>query len=293
MAKSMTGFGIGDFKDDNYNISLECRTINHKYLDINIRMPRKISYLEDQLRSLIKGYLNRGRVDVYVKFDTLKSSGTNLEYDEDLARQYYGILDRIKSDFNISQEISISEISKFPEVVKVSESEEDEDIMWNMLSIAANSSMEKLSEMRLVEGKKLESDILFRTNLLESSIKEIEKNSGAIVEEYKEKLKSRINELLEDSNLVDEARIAQEVAIYADKSNITEEIVRFKSHIHQLRDTVVGNDIIGRKMDFIIQEMNREANTIGSKSSDINITNTIIEIKSELEKIREQVQNIE
>lgn len=293
MAKSMTGFGIGEYKNDSYNVSVECKAINHKYLDINPRLPRKISFLEDKLRSLVKDYLGRGRIDLFIKFDTVKSSGVKLQYDDALASQYHDILLRIKSDFNIDDKLNVTDIAKFPEIITASESEEDEDLLWGMLSEATEISLKKLCEMRVAEGKKLEEDILNRTDILEKTILDIEKYSDNVVIEYKEKLNNKISEILENPSLIDESRLAQEVAIYADKSSITEEIVRFKSHIVQLRNTVKKDDTVGRKMDFLIQEMNREVNTIGSKSSNIDITNLVIDIKAELEKIREQIQNIE
>ena len=293
MAKSMTGFGIGEFKDQYYNLSVECRTINHKYLDINPRIPRKLSFLEDKLRFLIKDHLGRGRVDIFVKFETVTSVGSQLVYDAELAKQYYHILKNIKSDFGLEEPISPVDIAKFPDVVKITEAEDDEEILWNMLSDAANKALENLCNMRIIEGKKLEKDILARADLLERSVCDLEKYTDTIEKEYKDKLYARISELLDDPKVVDEYRLAQEVAIYADKSNITEEIVRFKSHINQLRDTVTADESVGRKMDFLIQEMNREANTMGSKSSDVAIANLVINMKAELEKIREQVQNIE
>lgn len=293
MAKSMTGFGMGDFKDQYYNLSVECKTINHKYLDINPRLPRKLSLLEDKLRFLVKDYLNRGRVDIFVKFETVASVGSHLVYDAELARQYYDILKNIKSDFGLEEAINPVDIAKFPDVVKVTESEDDEELLWSMLSLASKKALENLCQMRIVEGQKLEKDILARADLLEKSVCDLELYTGTIEKEYKEKLNSRIGELLDDPNVVDEYRLAQEVAIYADKSNITEEIVRFKSHINQLRDTVTADESVGRKMDFLIQEMNREVNTMGSKSSDVSIANLVINMKAELEKIREQVQNIE
>ena len=293
MAKSMTGFGIGEFKDQYYNLSVECRTINHKYLDINPRIPRKLSFLEDKLRFLIKDHLGRGRVDIFVKFETVTSVGSQLVYDAELAKQYYHILKNIKSDFGLEEPISPVDIAKFPDVVKITEVEDDEEILWNMLSEAANRALENLCNMRIIEGQKLEKDILARADLLEGSVCDLEKYTESIEKEYKEKLYARISELLDDPKAVDEYRLAQEVAIYADKSNITEEIVRFKSHINQLRDTVTANESVGRKMDFLIQEMNREVNTMGSKSSDVSIANLVINMKAELEKIREQVQNIE
>ncbi|MGP1486582.1 YicC/YloC family endoribonuclease [Peptostreptococcus stomatis] len=293
MAKSMTGFGIGEFKDQYYNLSVECKTINHKYLDINPRMPRKLSFLEDRLRFLIKDHLSRGRVDIFVKFETVTSVGSQLVYDAELAKQYYHILKNIKTDFGLEEPISPVDIAKFPDVVKITEVEDDEEILWNMLSEAANKALENLCNMRIIEGQKLEKDILARADLLEGSVCDLEKYTESIEKEYKEKLYIRISELLDDPKVVDEYRLAQEVAIYADKSNITEEIVRFKSHINQLRDTVTANESVGRKMDFLIQEMNREVNTMGSKSSDVSIANLVINMKAELEKIREQVQNIE
>ena len=293
MAKSMTGFGIGEFKDQYYNLSVECKTINHKYLDINPRIPRKLSFLEDKLRFLIKDHLGRGRVDIFVKFETVTSVGSQLVYDAELAKQYYHILKKIKSDFGLEEPISPVDIAKFPDVVKITEAEDDEEILWNMLSDAANKALENLCNMRIIEGKKLEKDILARADLLERSVCDLEKYTDTIEKEYKDKLYARISELLDDPKVVDEYRLAQEVAIYADKSNITEEIVRFKSHINQLRDTVTADESVGRKMDFLIQEMNREVNTMGSKSSDVSIANLVINMKAELEKIREQVQNIE
>lgn len=293
MAKSMTGFGIGEFKDQYYNLSVECKTINHKYLDINPRIPRKLSFLEDKLRFLIKDHLGRGRVDIFVKFETVTSVGSQLVYDAELAKQYYHILKNIKSDFGLEEPISPVDIAKFPDVVKITEAEDDEEILWNMLSDAANKALENLCNMRIIEGKKLEKDILARADLLERSVCDLEKYTDTIEKEYKDKLYARISELLDDPKVVDEYRLAQEVAIYADKSNITEEIVRFKSHINQLRDTVTADESVGRKMDFLIQELNREVNTMGSKSSDVSIANLVINMKAELEKIREQVQNIE
>ena len=293
MAISMTGFGRGEYKDDNYYFLVECKTINHKYCDINIRLPRKISFLEDKIRNFIKDYIKRGRVDVYIKLDLLGSEDVNLKFDEILASQYVNILREIRDKFDLVDDISVMNVAKFPDVIKTEEKEDDEDLLWSMLSTALEETLTKLKEMRNEEGQKLAKDVLERCDILQSTIEEIEKNSYNVVIDYKEKLNNRISEILDNPSLIDENRLAQEVAIYADKSNITEEIVRFKSHIGQLRNTIVKDESIGRKIDFLIQEMNRETNTIGSKSSDLNITNLVVEIKSELEKIREQIQNIE
>lgn len=293
MAVSMTGFGRGEYKDDNYYFLVELKTINHKYADINIRLPRKISFLEDKARNLIKDHIKRGRVDLYIKLDLLGSEDVNLKFDETLASQYVNILTQIKDKFDVIDDISVMNIAKFADVIKTEEKEEDENLLWSMFKIALEESLKNLKEMRNEEGKKLAEDVIMRCNLLKNYIDEIEKYSYNVVIDYKEKLNNRISEILEDSSLIDENRLAQEVAIYADKSSITEEIVRFNSHIDQLKNTVIKNDSIGRKIDFLIQEMNRETNTIGSKSSNLNITNLVVEIKSELEKIREQIQNIE
>ena len=293
MAISMTGFGRGEYKDDNYYFLVECKTINHKYCDINIRLPRKISFLEDKIRNFIKDYIKRGRVDVYIKLDLLGSEDVNLKFDEILASQYVNILREIRDKFDLVDDISVMNVAKFPDVIKTEEKEEDEDLLWSILSTALEETLTNLKGMRNEEGQKLAKDVLERCDILQSTIEEIEKNSYNVVIDYKEKLNNRISEILDNPSLIDENRLAQEVAIYADKSNITEEIVRFKSHIGQLRNTIVKDESIGRKIDFLIQEMNRETNTIGSKSSDLNITNLVVEIKSELEKIREQIHNIE
>lgn len=293
MAVSMTGFGRGEYKDDNYYFLVECKTINHKYVDINIRLPRKISFLEDKARNLIKSHIKRGRVELYIKLDLLGSEDVNLKLDETLASQYISILKQIKDKFDLVDDISIMNVAKFADVVKSEEKEEDEEVLWSMFKIALEEALVNLKEMRSEEGNKLAEDVINRCDLLKNYIEEIEKYSYNVVIDYKEKLNNRISEILENPSLIDENRLAQEVAIYADKSSITEEIVRFSSHIEQLKKTVVKDESIGRKIDFLIQEMNRETNTIGSKSSDLNITKLVVEIKSELEKIREQIQNIE
>ena len=293
MAISMTGFGRGEFKNDNYHFLVECKTINHKYCDINVRLPRKISFLEDKIRNYVKNFVKRGRVDLYIKLDLIGSEDVNLKFDDKLATQYVNILKEIKEKFDLQDDIRVMNVAKFPEIVKCEEKEEDEDLYWSMLKEALDMSMEKLTQMRKEEGEKLAIDTIERCDILANLIDEIEKYSNTVVDEYREKLNNRISEILENPSIIDENRLAQEVAIFADKSSITEEIVRFRSHIEQLRKTVEKNDSIGRKIDFLIQEMNREVNTTGSKSSNINITNLVVEVKSELEKIREQIQNIE
>lgn len=292
MAKSMTGFGMGEFRNEEYLITVEAKTVNNKYLDINIKLPRKISFLEEKARGLIKDKVIRGRTDVYIKLESFKNSGVEVVLDKDLAKQYIDIFREIKNNFDAEYTPDVMDFLSLPDVVKTIESNSDEDLQWSLLSSALSEAFDKLDEMRTLEGKKLESDILKRIDILEKSILEVESLSDKVEMEYHDKLKSRISEILESTD-IDESRIALEVAMLVDKSNITEEVVRFKSHISQFRNVVVKDEPIGRKLDFLIQEMNREVNTIGSKSSDIGITNFVIEIKTELEKIREQVQNIQ
>ena len=238
MAISMTGFGRGEYKDDNYYFLVECKTINHKYCDINIRLPRKISFLEDKARNFVKHHIKRGRVDIYIKLDLLGSEDVNLKFDESLANQYVNILKEIRDKYDLVDDISVMNIAKFPEIIKTEEKEEDEDLLWSMLSKALEQTLVNLTEMRSEEGKILANDVLERCDLLRNIIEEVEKYSHTVVLDYKEKLNNRISEILENPSLVDENRLAQEVAIYADKSSITEEIVRFKSHIEQLKNTI-------------------------------------------------------
>ncbi|SHH09863.1 YicC/YloC family endoribonuclease [Tepidibacter thalassicus] len=293
MAVSMTGFGRGEYKDEKFHFIVECKSVNHKYTDISVKIPRKISFLEDKVRQLVKEYIKRGRVDLFIKFELIGESDISLNLDINLAKQYYNILNKIKEEINVIDDISVLSIAKFPDVIKMEEKEEEEEIIWNSLKNALINALLKLKDMREVEGVKLSQDIKLRCSLLQKYIEEIESLSYNVVIEYKEKLENRIKELLGDTIDIDENRLSQEVAIYADRSNITEEIVRFKSHIKQIEKTIDLNDLIGRKIDFLIQEMNREINTIGSKSSNLRITELVVEVKSELEKIREQIQNIE
>ena len=293
MAISMTGFGRGEHKDENYHFTVECKTINHRYLDINIRMPRKISFFEEKIRNHVKKFIKRGRVDIYVGMQLVGESEVSLNLDLNLAKEYFDILSKIEEITGAKNDITVSNISKFPDVIKVEEKSEDEEVIWKSLQPALNESIDTVSKMRAVEGEKLAQDIEMRCGLMQDYISQVEKLSHTVAAEYKEKLSARVKEMLEGSVVLDENRLSQEVAFFADRSSITEEVVRFNSHIIQLKDTIKSNDSIGRKIDFLIQEMNREANTVGSKSSNIEITKTVVEVKSELEKIREQIQNIE
>lgn len=292
MSVSMTGFGRGESQNENYEFVVEVRSINHKYLDMNIKMPKTLSFLEENIRLLIKESLTRGRIDISVKLQTMGKNPVDLVFDEDLATKYFNILSEIRQKFSAKDDISVTEIAKYPCVINEEEKEQDEEEIWKTLVQAVEKAILGLIQMRCKEGKKLTEDIISRTEELDLLIKEVEKHSLNLIDDYKDRLNQRIGELLMEVEL-DQSRLAQEVAIYADKVGIDEEIVRFKSHIKQLKDTVIKNEPVGRKMDFIVQEMNREVNTIGSKSTKLEITNLVVELKTVIEKIREQIQNIE
>lgn len=293
MSVSMTGFGRGEYRDENYHFTVECKSINHRYLDINIRLPRKIAFFEEKIRSQAKQYLKRGRIDIFVGMELVGESESELRLDLKLAKGYHEVLKKIAGEIDVKNDITISTIARFPEVVKLLEKEEDEELIWKSLAPALEEAFRTARDMRKVEGDKISDDIIMRCALMEEYLGQIEKLSDTVVIEYKDKLTGRIKDLLGAGAAIDESRIAQEAAIFADRCSITEEIVRFRSHIIQLGGTLKEDDSVGRKIDFLIQEMNREANTIGSKSSNLRITQLIVDIKSELEKIREQVQNIE
>lgn len=295
MVMSMTGFGRGESKTEKYSFTVEIKTINHRYLDINIKLPRRISFLEEWIRQIIKKDILRGRVEVFIKMDMHGQSESKLSLDTELAKNYNDILHTIKKELGIEEKISLSTITRFPDIIKTTENEIDSDEIKNDLLSGLNSALKSLKDMRELEGRELVKDINNRLKILSGNIDIIEGLSSTVEEDYRQRLKLKMEEILKSFNVQpDEQRILQEAAIYADKSSITEEIVRFRSHILQL-ETITKNsgEAIGRKLDFLIQEMNREANTIGSKSSNIEITSKVVEIKSELEKIREQIQNIE
>lgn len=295
MVMSMTGFGRGESKTEKYSFTVEIKTINHRYLDINIKLPRRISFLEEWIRQIIKKDILRGRVEVFIKMDMHGQSESKLSLDTELAKNYNDILHTIKKELDIEEKISLSTITRFPDIIKTTENEIDSDEIKNDLLSGLNSALKSLKDMRELEGRELVKDINNRLKILSGNIDIIEGLSSTVEEDYRQRLKLKMEEILKSFNVQpDEQRILQEAAIYADKSSITEEIVRFRSHILQL-ETITKNsgEAIGRKLDFLIQEMNREANTIGSKSSNIEITSKVVDIKSELEKIREQIQNIE
>ncbi|MBZ2173936.1 YicC family protein [Schnuerera sp. xch1] len=293
MIKSMTGFGRGENSDGIHNFNVEIKTVNHRYNDIIIKMPKHLNYLEEKIKKTIKKKINRGRVEVYVNLEYISESAVDVNVDIELAKAYKDALDEITNELQIEDDVKLSHILTFSEIVKTERKEYNEDVIWNCLSESTEAALQNVVNMRVEEGIALKNDMEIQLDKLKSMIVEIEKRAPLVVEDYRNKLKSRIDELIDKDYDLDEDRLNYEVAIFADKSDINEEVIRFKSHINQFLMSLESKDPIGRKLDFIIQEMNREINTIGSKANDLTITNYVVDIKSEVEKIREQVQNVE
>lgn len=293
MVKSMTGFGKNDSQIGDKYFQVELKSVNHRYIDISIRLPKMFTYLEENIRNLIKSNLQRGRIEVYIAYKNIGVSDVKVAIDMPLAKEYLNSLTKMEWELAIQSDITTSLIVGFPDVLKVEKKEEDEEETWRCLKDALDAALIRLVAMRKEEGEKLKIDMLKRLDIVDDFLAQIKDRSPIIVQEYRQRLTDRVKEILDEQFDLDEGRIAMEVALFADKSNITEEIVRLHSHIEQFIKTLEEDDAIGRKLDFLLQEMNRETNTIGSKANDLTIANLVINIKSELEKMREQVQNIE
>ncbi|MCR4601048.1 MAG: YicC family protein [Clostridia bacterium] len=294
MVRSMTGFGSGQFSDGKRNITVEIRSVNHRYADISVKMPRRYAFAEEAIKKEIRKYVRRGKLDVSVSVENTTDEEVKISINTDLAKQYVESLTDLAEQLYIMDKPSLQYIASLPDVMKVTTAVEDEDEVRNSLCAAAGAAAEKLTGMRTVEGEKLADDIRRRADLIDKMAAEVEERSPETVKEYKERLDKRITELIGGALEGQEERIVLEAAVFADKVNVTEETVRLHSHVSQLKNLLSDDaECDGKKLDFIIQEMNREANTIGSKANDLTITNTVLELKSEIEKIREQVQNIE
>ncbi len=295
MIKSMTGFGRGEYADDKRTITVEIRAVNHRYCDVFIKAPKKYSFAEEKMKTVVKGALHRGKIEVSLYVDNFGESDSEIRFDEDLAKRYYEVLQKLRSDFVLDGDdgISLELLASMPDVIKAVPAEQDEEEMLARIGEACEKAVKDLCDMRGREGERLAEDILKRVDIIEGIRAKIIERAPQISKEYMEKVRSRIDELLEGKVEIDEDRILLEAAIFADKANITEELVRLDSHLRQMRSFIAeGDDSIGKKMDFLVQEMNREANTIGSKSNDTEITKLMLDMKAEIEKIREQVQNI-
>lgn len=293
MIKSMTGYGKSILKTDNREYQVEIKSVNHRYLDISAKMPRTLSYLEEEIKKEISSKIKRGKIDVFITFENDSKEGRNIKINRELAKIYIDELKKLAEEEKISKNIEVIEIAKFPDVLSIQIDQEDEKIKSEILSVVKEAT-DRIVQMREIEGNKIAQDLLERINKIETKIIEISEKSTGLIKEYVVKLEKRIKDILK-TQVIDQTRLAQEVVIYADKCSIEEEITRLKSHIYQLKTLLNSNEneTIGKKLDFIIQEMNRETNTIGSKANNLEITNGVIDIKTQLEDIREQIQNIE
>ena len=291
MIKSMTGYGKSSLSINSREYQVEIKTVNHKYIDTNIRIPRIISYLEDDVRKLITSKLKRGKVDVLITFENFNKEDNEIKINKELAKMYIESFKNLAEEENLSTNIEVTEITKLPDVLIVKNTINEEQIKAELLQVV-EEALNKLIEMRQNEGNRISVDILDRTLQIEEKNEEIFSLSTGLIREYVVKLETRIKELRKTEEL-DKSRLMQEIVIYADKCSVEEEVTRLRSHISQLRELISSEEPTGKKMDFLIQEMNRETNTIGSKANNLEITNRVVDIKTILEDIREQVQNIE
>lgn len=293
MIKSMTGFGRCEAADEERKFTVEMKGVNHRYLDANIRMPKKLNFFETAIRSLLKQSVQRGKVDIFITYEDLSEQQVSLKYNEVLAAEYLSYFEKMQEKFSLENDIRVSTLSRYPEVLTMEEQAVDEEELWKGLKKALDGAIRQFVETRTSEGEHLREDLIEKLDNMLKLVGCIEERSPQIIAEYRDKLETKVKELLADTQMED-SRIAAEVVIFADKICTDEEVVRLRSHIVHMKDTLVSDDSgIGRKLDFIAQEMNREANTILSKANDLEISNIGIELKTEIEKVREQIQNIE
>ncbi len=292
MIKSMTGFGRSTYENAGREYIVEIKSVNNRFSDISIKMPRNLSYLEEKIRKQILKNVSRGKVEVSIQLNNNSDLGKKINLNTDIAKKYIEELKKLSNETSIIDNINIMDVAKFPDVLNIRIDEEAEEIIEEELFTALDSAIISFIDMRQKEGNKIKVDLENRIEVIKQKIEQISSISSGLVEEYIVKLETRIKELLK-TDVVDEARLAQEVVIYSDKCSVEEEITRLKSHISQFLNLLNENIAIGKKLDFLIQEMNRETNTIGSKANNLEITNYVVDIKTELENIREQIQNIE
>ncbi len=292
MIKSMTGFGRCEVTENNRKFTVEIKAVNHRYLDINIKMPKALIFFESAIRNELKGYISRGKVDVFVNYEDFSEHTCTVRYNRETAAEYLKYLRQMTEDFGLEDDVRVSTLSKYPEVFTMEETGTDEAELWKELQRAVDGAAEMFVESRVTEGERLREDLNGKLDGMLKLADFIAERSPQIVAEYRKKLEEKVRELLGD-NTVDEGRLLTEVTIFADKICVDEEIVRLRSHIETTRNTLAEGGSIGRKLDFIAQEMNREANTTLSKANDLELSNCAIELKTEIEKVREQIQNIE
>ncbi len=292
MIKSMTGFGRSEIVKGNRKISVEIKSVNHRYLEAGIKMPKKLNVFESRMRDLLKKYATRGKIDIFINYEDDSESQVNLKFNQNIADEYMAIFNNMSEKYNLKNDMTVGGLARFPEVITMDEVQEDEEELWHFIEEAMKAALEQFVNTRILEGENLKKNLLGKLDHMEELVAFVEKRSPEIMKEYRSKLESKVKELLGDTT-IDESRIATEVIIYADKICVDEETVRLRSHIEHARKCLNEDGGIGRKMDFIAQEMNREANTTLSKANDIEISNAAIDLKTEIEKVREQIQNIE
>ncbi len=291
MIKSMTGYGKANQEIDFRKYQVEIKSVNHRYLDISVRLPRELNYLEDYIKKSISAKIKRGKIDVFITFENNSKEGKKIKINTQLAKNYIAELRKLANEENLLTDIQVTEIAKYPDVLSIQENQDDEKIKFELLKVVEEST-DNLIGMRKAEGEKIAEDLNKRLDIIQEKINELDKFSTGLIEEYVVKLEERIKQILKEQE-IDKNRLAQEVVIYADKCSIQEEITRLNSHIAQFKNILQSDEAVGKKIDFIIQEMNRETNTIGSKSNSLDVTNGVIDMKTEIENLREQVQNIE
>lgn len=292
MIKSMTGFGRCEVEEGSRKFTVEIKSVNHRFLDMNIKMPKKLNFFESSIRSELRSFMQRGKIDIFIAYEDYSENNINIKYNRDIAAEYFGYLKEMAAEFNLENDIRVSALSRYPEVFSMEEQMIDEEEIWKVLVKALRGAAQDFVASRITEGQNLADDLLEKLNLMLEHVSFIEERSPLIIEEYSTRLREKVQELLSDA-AIDEARIITEVTIFADKVCVDEELVRLRSHIETMKQTLTEGGSIGRKLDFIAQEMNREANTILSKANDLAISSRGIELKTEIEKVREQIQNIE
>lgn len=292
MLKSMTGFGRYELSEGERKITVEMKAVNHRYLDVTLKMPKKLNFFESAIRTLLKEYVQRGKIDVFITYEDLSSKGAALTYNKAIAAQYMDYFRQMAEEFALENNVKVTDLARCPEVLTLEDQQEDEEEIWQMLEQAVRGACEKFVETRVREGEALKTDLLVKLDEMLGLVAVIEERSPQIVKEYRTKLENKVLELLADTQM-DEGRIATEVTIFADKICVDEEIVRLKSHIEAMKNALKAGGSIGRKLDFIAQEMNREANTTLSKANDLALADCAIDLKTGIEKVREQIQNLE
>ena len=292
MVKSMTGFGRCEVSEGDRKMTVEMKSVNHRYLDVNIKMPKKLNFFENAIRTSLKSYIQRGKVDIYIAYEDCKEKQLVLNYNKGLAEEYMRYIRQMADDFQIPMDLTANNLSKYPEILTMEGKDLDEEEWWRLLDQAVQGAAQKFVDARIREGEELRQDLFHKLDVISGYLEQIEERSPEIVREYRAKLKEKVQELLENTQL-DEGRLLTEVTVFADRICTDEEIVRLKTHISSMKETLTKDESIGRKLDFIAQEMNREANTILSKANDIEVSEIAIDLKTDIEKIREQIQNIE